>query len=294
MIENITADRIANSILQRRKNFDNFILVEGSHDRLLMLKFKNENSQIEITFGWEKLIEVVEKLKERGFEKIIGIIDLDLREIIPLEIIEKDNLVLTDDHDINIMSIEKNFSFVFDSYSSQDKVEKFKKEFACTCIKTYTYNLIKPLSFLKILNKRENLNLTFKSNDNKKNKFDYSKFIDKNRFTLISLEKLIETVVNFSRNKTSKKIIANDKILDKLKTILSNENYENNKVNCGHDFGEVICIGLKKTLGTKDVESEIFLKECILSFDSNDFKKLKMYSDIINVQKKIGTKFLKI
>lgn len=294
MIEHITADRIANSIILRKEKYENFILVEGSHDRLFLLKFKSENSQIEITFGWEKLLEVVKKLKERGYENILGIIDLDFREFVENDSIEDDNVIITYEHDINIMCIEKSFSLIFDSYCSEEKIDGFKKEHNINCIKKYTYDLLKPLSYLKVLNKRENLHLTFKSNDRKKNNFDYTKFIDKNKFILISVDKLIETVTNFSRGKTSNKIISNEKIFEKLEKILKNESFDEIKLSSGHDFGEVICLGLKKVLGSKEIDSETFLKECILSYDSSDFKKSKLYSDIKKMQTTKRTKFINL
>ena len=137
MIGDITVDRIANSIMQRRKKYENFILVEGSHDYLLILKFKNEGTQVEITFGWEKLVEIIANLKSKGFEKAIGIIDRDLRDLVPENTEFVDEIILTDEHDINIMSLEKSFEIVFKSYCSPEKVENFKQEKKNNCIKSY-------------------------------------------------------------------------------------------------------------------------------------------------------------
>ena len=128
MRNDMTVDRIANSIIQRRKKHENFILVEGSHDRLFLLKFKNDTTQIELTFGWEKLIDIMSVLKQRGFEKAIGIIDKDLREFIPENHTYDENIIITDEHDINILCIEKSFDVIFQSYCSEDKVERFKSE----------------------------------------------------------------------------------------------------------------------------------------------------------------------
>ncbi|WP_194976376.1 hypothetical protein [Aquiflexum lacus] len=293
MREAITLDRIANSIIQRRKKFDNFILVEGSHDRLFFLKFKNNNSQIEITFGWEKLIAIIKLLKDRNFDKVIGIIDKDLRDIIPENSNLDDEVILTDDHDINVLCLEQSFNTIFNSYCSLDKVEKFKDEKKTECLKEYTHNLLKPLSYLKILNKREGLHLCFKANDQHKKNIDYSKFIDKNKYELIALEKLVETITNYSRGRTKEKLIANEIILNKLKIIIKNEDYENSKLNCGHDFGEVICLGLKKVLGTKEVESEAFLKENILAYEWNNFITTDLYKKIRVLENKCKTNYLR-
>lgn len=293
MKDAITVDRIANSIIQRRKKYDNFILVEGSQDRLFFLKFKNDKSQIEITFGWEKLIQITSKLKERGFDKVIGIIDRDLREIIPENLSFDDNIILTDEHDINILCLEKSFNTIFQSYQSEDKVEKFKIEKKVTCLKDYTHEIIKPLSFLKVINKRDNLNLSFKGNDKNKKKIDYSKFINKEKYEFISLNKLVETVTNYSRNRTNEKIVSNEIILNKLNYIIDNENFEYSQLNCGHDFGEVICLGLKKVLGTKDIDSEQFLKENLLNYETSDFITTNIFKSINKIESTQETVYLK-
>ena len=293
MIGDITVDRIANSIMQRRKKYENFILVEGSHDYLLILKFKNEGTQVEITFGWEKLVEIIANLKSKGFEKAIGIIDRDLRDLVPENTEFVDEIILTDEHDINIMSLEKSFEIVFKSYCSPEKVENFKQEKKNNCIKSYTHNIVRPLSYLKILNKRENLNLVFKTNNSKKNRFDYSKFIDKEKYELISLEKLVETITNFSRGKTDKQIIDNHSILKKLTSIMQSETHENTKLNSGHDFGEFISICLKKRLGTFEVDGETFLKETILAYDSSDFKLTSIFKNIKKLEVAHQTAYLR-
>lgn len=294
MKENIKLDRIVNSILQRRKKFDNFILVEGSQDRLFFLKFKAEKSQIEITFGWEKLIEIINKLKQNGFDNVIGIIDRDQRDIIPENLKFEEEIIITDDHDINILSIQNSFETIFKSYCSDTKVDNFVQQKKCLCIKEYTHELTKPLSFLKLINKREKLNLSFKSNDSKKNLLDYSKFVDKNKYEIISITKMVETITNFSRSKTTEKIIPNNQIVEKLEKTMQAENFDFNILNNGHDFGEIICLGLKKVLGSQDIESEDFLKDCILNYESKDFVATTMYSAIKLIEKKKKSNFLRI
>lgn len=293
MKNQMTIDRIANSIIQRRKKYENFILVEGSQDRLFLLKFKNDTTQVEITFGWEKLLDIIAALKKRGFAKAIGLIDKDLRDIIPEEIICEDNVIITEEHDLNIMCIEKSFDIIFENYCSQEKVEQFKIIRDTACLKTYTYDLAKPLSFLKILNKREKLNLSFKSNESKKNKLDYTKFIDKNKYEIISFDKLVETVTNFSRNKTDEKILKNEVIVEMLKSIIAKENFEQPKLNSGHDFGEIITLGLRKALGTTEIDSDTFLKEAILTYDSSEFSKTSLFKHIKALEVRQSTVYLK-
>ena len=285
MKEYITPDRIANSILQRRTQFNNFIIVEGIHDRLFFLKFKSEKTCVEISFGWEKLLQVIEGLQKRGYSEMIGIMDKDLRNIIPEKMDFDEKVILTDDHDLNITTLEQTFQIIFENYNSGEKTEKFLSDIGKSSVKNHIYELVLPIAYLKILNKREKLHLTFKSNDSKKNNFDYTKFIDKNSFRLTSLEKLVETVINFSHSKTKEKIRPQHEIVAKLKKIITDEKYNFNDVCAGHDFGEVISIGLKKALGSVEVNSETFLKENILAYEAVDFTQTQLYRSIKNKEK---------
>lgn len=293
MRESITLDRVANSILQRSKKYENFILVEGSNDRIFFLKFKNANSQIEITFGWEKLIELLKLLKARGFKNVIGVIDKDHRSIIPLEVDLDEELIETDFHDINILTINESFEPIFNVYCSEDKYNKFLEDKKIKCLKTYTFNIAENLSYLRLLNKRENLHLSFKTNDGKKNRLDYSKFVNKDKYEFISLEKMIETITNFSRSKTTHSLLSNEKIYDLLIKLKSKESFDYLLFCNGHDFSELICLSLKKVLGSREVEPESFLKDCILNFDIFNFEKTEMYSKIKELEKIKKTQFLK-
>lgn len=243
MRDSITLDRIANSILQRSKKYDNFILVEGSDDRLFFLKFKTETSQIEITFGWEKLLDLLKLLEDRGFDKVIGILDKDHRDLIPLGIALDKKIVETDCHDINILTIDKSFETIFKSYCSDSKYDLFLKAKKITCLKSYTFSITENLSYLRLLNSRENLHLTFKTNEGKKNRLDYSKFVNKDNYEFISVEKMIETITNFSRSKTKQTIPTDDFIYKKLIDLKNKENFDHVIFNNGHDFSEIICLG---------------------------------------------------
>ncbi|MNH34687.1 hypothetical protein D3C79_952990 [compost metagenome] len=79
-----------------------------------------------------------------------------------------------------------------------------------------------------------------------------------------------------------------------MNDIINKEVYDDTKLNCGHDFGEVICLGLKKALGTIEIDSELFLRENILNYESNDFVKTKLFEDITNIETKQKTKYFKL
>ncbi|RNA63222.1 hypothetical protein D1631_15440 [Chryseobacterium nematophagum] len=279
----ITPNRVANSILIKRKSMNKVIIVEGTHDLLFFSKFKHSESQIEIAFGWENVINVVNSLLKEGYDNCIGIIDTDLKPIIPESYIIPANVFTTDCHDINIETIEYSFDIIYNHYCSKEKDKKFKEDNQLNDIKTYIYSLALPISFLRILSKRNSYNLRFKCKDEEGNSLDFTKFIDKDKFKFINIEKLVEAVMNYSRNKIKTDIPTKDIIVAELNQLIEQENdtYDRNKITNGHDFGEIILVGLKRKLGNNQhIKSDDFLKDCILNYEFVEFQKTKLFQQI--------------
>ena len=279
----ITANRVANSILIKRKSINKVIIVEGTHDLLFFSKFKHSESQIEIAFGWENVINVINSLLEEGYENCIGIIDTDLKPIIPESYVIPDNVFTTDCHDINIETIEYSFDIIYNHYCSTEKDKKFKEDNQLSDMKRYIYSLALPISCLRILSKRHTYNLCFKCKDEEGSSLDFTKFIDKDKFKFINIEKLVETVVNYSRNRIKNEIPTKDIIVTELNKLIEEESetYDKKHITNGHDFGEIILIGLKKKLGNNQhIKSDDFLKDCILTYEFVEFQKTKLFQQI--------------
>ncbi|SDF09621.1 hypothetical protein [Epilithonimonas hungarica] len=296
MIKAITSNRISNAILIKKKKIKKLILVEGSHDKLFFLKFKDENCSVELAYGWKNVIQVLDDLKAKHFENCIGVIDADLKKVIPEEFEMPDNIFMTDLHDINIETIEHSFNVIYKSHCSEDKNDVFTSYKKITDLKNYIYELSKPLSFLRILSKRKNYHLSFKSKDETSNNIDYSKFINKEKFEFTSLKNLVETVINFSRSKTKNALPQNEILLKELADLLENERnkYEVTKITNGHDFGEIITLGLKKCLGSNQhIKADNILRDCILNYEYSEFKKTNLYLSIRDTELKYGVAFLK-
>lgn len=296
MRESISHNRIANAILIKRNKIKKIILVEGSNDMLFFSKFKESDCFLELAFGWENVIMTINELLNQNFQACIGIIDSDLKPIIPEDIIIPSNVFCTDCHDINIETIEYSFNVIYNHHCSSEKSLSFKSQKNIEDIKSYTYELSKPLSFLRILSKRNKYNLCFKSKNDDSNSLDYSKFINKDKYEFISLEKLVETVINFSINRTTNKIPDKKIIIDELINLLKTEgnDYEFKHLTNGHDFGEIMALGLKKSLGSNQhIKADIFLKECILNYEYAEFKKTNLYNNIVIFEDKNNIKYLK-
>lgn len=296
MKNHLTHNRIVNSILIKKDKIKKIIIVEGSHDQLFFSKFKDDDSTLELAFGWSNVINVVKELSNQNFNKCIGIIDTDLKPIIPENYTIPQNVFSTDCHDINIETIEYSFDIIYNHYSSNDKDEKFKKDNNLQNIKEYTYQLSKPLSFLRVLSKRKKYNLCFKSKEEDGNSLDFSKFINKDNYKFISIDKLVDTVINYSRSRIKEVLPKKEVIIQELNELIQNEenNYDYRKLTNGHDFGEIILLGLKKVLGNNQhIKADNILKDCVLNYEFSEFKKTNLYTNIKRYQKANNENYLK-
>lgn len=135
-----------------------FILLEGDTDiRLFRKLFNLDNCKVEnIPGGNKKLEECVQSLVNI-YPLIIGIRDADFTRINASEYL-LNNMFLTDLHDIEItmLNVEPILNAIVFEYSNLDKANH-------VTFKQRLLETIKHISYLKLLNDRENLELTFSS-----------------------------------------------------------------------------------------------------------------------------------
>lgn len=135
-----------------------FILLEGDTDiRLFRKLFNLNNCKVEnIPGGNRKLEECVQTLVNI-YPLIIGIRDADFIRINESEYLQN-NMFLTDLHDIEMtmLNFEPILNAIVFEYSNLDKRQHL-------AFKNKLLEVIKHISYLKLLNDRENLELTFSS-----------------------------------------------------------------------------------------------------------------------------------
>src|SRR5689334_19952084 len=103
--EEITPERVANSIIQDKLHEGVFLIVEGESDFTFFNKFiKKPECEISIAFGNFKVIEAIEILDKRNFSRKLGIIDADFRVLEKEEPINE-NILITDFHDLEMVII---------------------------------------------------------------------------------------------------------------------------------------------------------------------------------------------
>lgn len=195
-----------------------FILLEGDTDiRLFRKLFNLNNCKVEnIPSGNKKLEECVQTLVNI-YPLIIGIRDADFIRINEAEYILH-NMFLTDLHDIEVtmLNFEPTLNAIVFEYSSIDKAQH-------VTFKNKLLDTIKHISYLKLLNDKENLELTFSSGFQ-----DLISFGNQN----IDLEQYLDRVIAKSPNAVIK-----DKEVLKAKIISIEQNEPDLlQITNGHDL----------------------------------------------------------
>lgn len=271
--EHSNPSRVLNAIGMKLNANDDliFILVEGDTDKRLFTKiFDTSKVSIEITFGKQNLMEVVELLHQKKLGREVSffaIKDSDFDRINQKSEIK--NLYLTDFSDVETMILS---SPVLDSILSELGQEgKLENKNVLEIL----LNEAKLLGSLKLINEREGLNLKF-------TELNFSKFIDKSNLK-IDIDKMIKTVFDNSKRPDLK--IDDFKL--KINHILS-QNHDPLQLCNGHDLVELLSISLTKLIGNKgqqDVKVEVLESSLRISYRFEDFKLTKLYASIIEWEK---------
>lgn len=282
MQSSITPVRIANAI-QQDSNFDGInVLVEGEKDIKLYRKLTcTEFSKIKVTFGKKKMREVYNLLRERGFEKVIGIRDADFIRINgKLDAVYSDDIFITDTHDSEGMIIESEaFPNFLIEIAKEEVVDKFLQDKGC--LRSFIYNLSKPLACLRLANKKYNLGLSFKPVNPEGNTIKFKKFVCEKSLSYLGHEKLVNTVVEYSKNRGST-ISPRAEILDKLEEVISLDLPVDELVN-GHDLAEILFIVCKKGLKSShsDLKNASSVEAMLrLTFGKGDFSKTNLFKSL--------------
>lgn len=278
----ITPERTANAIMQDTSFTGYYLIVEGKKDVKLYSKFLN-NKEINIkpAFGNEKVKKVLSILDERGWAKRFGIIDSDFKKI--LEIDETlDGLFITDDHDIEVMIIKtKALEDVLCVFCSKTKIDEFEKKSGKT-IREVVLSLGKEVGYLKLANKIYNLGLVFKPDKPDGNQIKYCNFICDSTLNFLGKEKLIETAINYSRNKTTSSLDIT--MINKKYGEVSTMDLDLYQLVNGHDISNFLFILMKKILQSKNkmlADFNSIEDSLILAYDFTSFKETKLYLELI-------------
>lgn len=281
MKEHIDATRIANAIMQDSSRKETILLVEGTNDNLLYSKFiKNTSCEIRIALGYENIHEVISLLKKFDASiHAIGILDQDFLGIdSSLSPIPK--IFYVDHHDVEMMAFStRSFDLIFVGYGNKEKINNITVKHGKD-LRNVFFESIYPLSLLRYINYKYKIGLSFKpkSLEGPKLKLD---FINQGTLAFSSYENLIEIVYNYNQTKT-KPTLTREQCLNLL--IRHKDDIYDYGLFCnGHDLCRLISISLRKVTGnhgSKAPSDEEIEQRLMIGYDSSEFIKTKLYSDL--------------
>ncbi|MFT4169032.1 MAG: DUF4435 domain-containing protein [Dysgonomonas sp.] len=282
LANNITLSRIVNSIMIKSKGVNrSFVIVEGKSDFQVFSKFvKKEDCSIEIAFGNENVINIINELKSNGFRGCLGIIDSDFK-FLDDELIVDENIFHTDYHDIEIMIIKSNcFEIVLSGYVQDQKLKD--KYIDYDGFRAYLFSITRHLGYIKWLNKKHNLGLIFKPNTQDGKHMDYSNFISPNDLSFLGHEKLVESILNYCNGKV-KISIKKEELLAELRDFI--QDCQLDHLCNGHDIIHIISLSLRKNisnLNAKSISAEQLSRDFYLAYEARHFTATHLYQNIKN------------
>jgi 5S rRNA maturation endonuclease (ribonuclease M5) len=272
MKDQITPDRIANSIRLLRGDHEGvFLIVEGHSDKLIYERLVNKQEvRVTIASGKNNAIKALSILeKEDNFRRVVAVIDADFSRI-EQQIPDSNNLFLTDEHDLEMMLIKSAaFDKLLKERGSEEKIKAFTEDIRETLLK-----LGQEIGKLRWLSLRNKLDLKFEG-------LNFKNFIDKENLS-INIDKLIISIKNHSQ----KPSLDEQQIKQDL-SVISDENHDPWQLCCGHDFISILAIALCKVLGTwnaNDVKTEVLERELRLAYELSYFYQTQIYQLMVNWQ----------
>jgi len=290
MREHITPDRIANAIRQDKSYQGTYLIVEGKSDYWFYTKFIDKKAcQVEMAYGYLKVIAVINNLEQTNYQKALGIIDADFRRL-ENETLVSNNILMTDVHDLETMIIQSPvFEQVIESYYVKERYETFiaKKP---DNLRNILLHLAKPIAYLKWINKIHDYGLLFKPQKETDKPLDYTKFIEKSNLTFKGYEELIKTVINYTINKIhpQKLTVSQQEILDKIKIKEMEGQHDLWQLCNGHDLTNLIAIALLKAISSYNAKAVGYTeieRNLILAYDSFYFKTTNLLVSIKHWEK---------
>ena len=271
MKDQITPDRIANSIRLLRSDHEGvFLIVEGHSDKLIYERLVNKQEvRVTIASGKNNAIKALSILEKENFRRVVAVIDADFSRI-EQQIPDSNHLFLTDEHDLEMMLIKSAaFDKLLKERGSEEKIAAFSKDIRETLLK-----LGQEIGKLRLLSLRNKLDLKFEG-------LKFGKFIDKEKLS-INIDELIISIKNHSQ-----KLSLDEQQIKQDLSVISDENHDPWQLCCGHDFISILAIALCKVLGTwnaNDVKTEVLERELRLAYELSYFYQTQIYQLMVNWQ----------
>ena len=272
---------IFNSIAMDQSLTSYFLIVEGATDAGLFSNFTDENTcNIIFLNSRENVITIMSDLeKARKNVNAFAIIDKDQESIFPTIGKLPDHTFFTDTNDIETMIF---FSDTFCKVAKElFPVSKCKNNQSINSIIDIVIKLALSIGELRLVDKREKLNMSFKKPKNR-NELDFKKFIQQKDMSYKGDEKMIEAIKGHSL-----KPQINTEFVKQALLALRSEKYSDHDIIVGHDVTRIIALALKQAYSkdaTKNFTNEQVELSFRLAYSKDDFLKTKLATDIRNAK----------
>lgn len=293
MESNITAERIANAICQDTSFNGHVILIEGKKDLKTYKKFTSKTeAKLVVTFGKHKMRDAYSILTSRKFDRKLGIRDADFLRIPGNTKFSEnydDHIFPTDGHDAEIMMIRAgSLSSVLDIVSDEEKVSSFR-ESNRRSVENIVFDLIRPLGYLRLANKRHNLGLSFKPAKPDGNRLRLDRFICREEWKVNDLDKMINYVIEYSKNRGNA-VASRDAALAALIQEMKINHPDAELLN-GHDASEAFLLVAKQGLSSKNklLQDANCIEDLLSScFDWLKFSTTALYAELNRWQSRLA------
>lgn len=296
MLDTLTPEVILTEIIMSSVTGKSILIAEGDSDENFYDKFfDNSNIEMVIAYGKENVESVISTLNKENIIKVdyCAIVDADFDRI--LGKCTECNIFRTDFHDFEVMIFKSSaFERLCNSFFQKSKIEKYENHDE---IRSTILEKLYPLSLLKYLNYKEQWGLNFKN-------IDISKFLNKD-FVDINLEKMFDVVIQNTVSKLRERIaeeahtekrseiqkrlasLVSKTIITEIFTTEFEKEHDLFQLTNGHDIINVFSIGLRKFfagMDSKVCDSKHIETIFALSYDTKDFERSELYSNICNWQ----------
>lgn len=262
----------ANSIRMARTHdrTRTFLIVEGDDDRALFAWHVDSTAcRVEACYGRDKVVEVLAILDADHFPGVVGIADADYT-VLNGERQQTGNLLLTDHHDVEcLMLASPALAHVLHELGDASRIREFEKARGCSIVEQL-HCVGKVIGHLRWASNQEKWALRFEG-------LEFTKFLDCQTLQL-DVSAFVEAVRGQQGGRTTPMPTA-DMMSAAIRECAS-RNADPWHVCRGHDLVQILAIGFRRTLGTRN-ESEVRperLEQMLrLAFRTEFFHATKLY-----------------
>jgi len=257
-----------------------WLILEGASDKKFFLSRLPGTIRFFVAQGWERVVAIVNKVKDEKIRAILGVIDRDYREELGIEL-HTDNIVMTDYRDIEVMMFYSNaFRKIVVEKASQDKLPKFPNgEINYEKVRESIVNIAVPIGRFRFHCQKEDINAKFSDSNSD---LDFSKIIDYQKgFNFKSKYSYVEHLKN-KYQKENQHLKKND--WDQAQILLPPFRLQDEKfIVSGHDLMEIFGMSLRRKWGNKnknEVTREKLEELFRVSYPDEEFKETFLYKKI--------------